>query len=342
MLPWNLLVDEQPKELEQVIMWPDERQSKEIEIVKTSEQRMEVLNDDPRVALRNDGVDGDSFSEGKIEFKLRHDFPDHYDFVTNPPLWVSYGSYAHHADHVRRAFGLDASVWDDLLKHESRKYHINGTLLRVDGTNVWYRLPSGSIDCFSAFEKEQEAMKEIWNAIRAKDKMQYERTTIRFSLFRELCLRLKAGAPIADFFMEEEVGKKAKAGTPSEEEGPEHQLGREVPKRPTTGGENPSLLASETQEGPARPSSDGNTPSVDAATSQAHRDAYALAKAYRGKQKRDKIPYSKIAASVMDKHFDGIITKFTGKRHRNGHELLTKEWKQKRDSIRNTLRGKIR
>jgi hypothetical protein len=74
------------------------------------------------------------------------------------------------------------------------------------------------------------------------------------------------------------------------------------------------------------------------ATKSANTEAYQIAGEYRKNKKP--IPYGAIAEQVMMKHFNGVIKRETGKITPNRQAELTKEWKNKRASIRIELMRK--
>lgn len=76
------------------------------------------------------------------------------------------------------------------------------------------------------------------------------------------------------------------------------------------------------------------------ATKAANKEAHRIARGYRKNKKP--IPYGEIAEEMMKKFFQTEIPRETGKQHRNGEKELTKEWRDKRDSIRGTLRNKMK
>jgi len=82
------------------------------------------------------------------------------------------------------------------------------------------------------------------------------------------------------------------------------------------------------------------TTQVKELTRAAHK--FALKEGQPYKRKGQKIPYDAIAEKTMGNFFTGVIARETGKQHANGHMELTEEWKKKRDSVRNTLRGKLK
>ena len=75
------------------------------------------------------------------------------------------------------------------------------------------------------------------------------------------------------------------------------------------------------------------------ATTLAHQDAYRIASGI--KDRGEKINYEKIAEEVMQKYFKDLIPRETGKVAKNHHPELTKEWHDKRHSIRINLNHKI-
>lgn len=76
------------------------------------------------------------------------------------------------------------------------------------------------------------------------------------------------------------------------------------------------------------------------ATRAANIEAYRLASDYRKEGKA--IPYGTIAEQVMKNHFGEVIQRESGNKNRNRIPELTKEWKDKRESIRVTLRNKFK
>lgn len=90
----------------------------------------------------------------------------------------------------------------------------------------------------------------------------------------------------------------------------------------------------------AKLEADQSEDKLKAATRAANAEAYQLASNYR--KEKQSIPFAPIAEQVMKSHFTGLIQRETGNTTRNGEVELTKEWKDKRESIRGTLRDKIR
>lgn len=74
-------------------------------------------------------------------------------------------------------------------------------------------------------------------------------------------------------------------------------------------------------------------------TRAANIEAYRIATDYY--DKGEQIPFFKIAEEVMSHHFIDLIKRETGAKMRNGEMELTKEWKNKREAIRGTLRQKF-
>lgn len=74
------------------------------------------------------------------------------------------------------------------------------------------------------------------------------------------------------------------------------------------------------------------------ATHQANREAYRLARKYE----YTKIPFAEIANKMMAKYFRNLLQQYTGATTRSGVKILTDEWKRKRESIRGTLRNKMK
>jgi len=78
---------------------------------------------------------------------------------------------------------------------------------------------------------------------------------------------------------------------------------------------------------------------LDEATTKANRDAYNMASAYVSRGKA--IPFGTIVETVMKKHFESCINRETDKVTGPHRKELTREWKNKRRSIRLELMRKF-
>ena len=84
----------------------------------------------------------------------------------------------------------------------------------------------------------------------------------------------------------------------------------------------------------------GHQQDAPEATSSANKEAFRIANGY--KRKKKPIPYFSIAEQMMVKYFKDLIQRETGKRMKNRQMELMKEWKDKREAIRVTLRQKFK
>jgi hypothetical protein len=93
------------------------------------------------------------------------------------------------------------------------------------------------------------------------------------------------------------------------------------------------------REGLAREETD-KVLSMEELTRKANQFAWKKAQQY--KKETERIPYDAIAEEAMREYFAEVISRETGKVHRNGDKELTNEWKRKREAIRGTLRDKLK